>query len=163
MVSWMPEPDESEAEIFDRIVRDLKGGRTLDDLTPEESACFAAKARQDESSQVPGSSGNRENWDEESPVDALSSQKAFEKFLEENLAEFAKGMNPRSKLMLIVLGRELKSHRPAARIQATRLLGELLGIFKRGKDGAIRPDSGNSGGADFTELENLISRATEDD
>ena len=161
MVRWMSDRKETEAEMFDRIAADLRKGRPFDDLNPEEMEVFSTRARQeDESSQVPGSSRNEESWDEDSPVDALKTQKHFEKFLEENLNEFAKGMNPRSQLMLIVLGRELKSHRPAARIQAARLLGELLGIFKRGKDGAIRPDSGTSGGADFDALEDIIGRAT---
>lgn len=102
----------------------------------------------------------KEKVPEKNSLPELTSDIAFARFLEENLAEFAKGLNARGKLMLITLGRELQSKRPTARLQAARLLGELLGVFKRRKDGGISPDEKQTGagGEGISEIGAFLGR-----
>ena len=143
----------SEKDEFDRIIADLKAGKkNYDDLSPEECEVVSTHARKDESSRnVPEQSSD-------GLLPELSSDKAFADFLEKNLAAFCVGLDAKTKLMVIILGRELKSHRPTARLQSARLLGEVLGVMKRRKDGGISPDSGTSGEGSVSDLEAMLQR-----
>ena len=154
--SLVEEHTMEEPELFKRIVEGLRdGSRTLDSLSPEESACFCARARADE---VPAPKPQVEFDNPGGVMPELDSPIAFSRFLEANLADFSRGLDPRSKMMVIILGRELKSSRPAARLQAARLLGELLGIFKRRNDGGISPASGNTGDGEVDPLMEMLER-----
>ena len=59
----------------------------------------------------------------------------FQAWLKAELESFLPLFDKKGQLMIRLLGRELGSHRPNVRLQATRLLGELLGIMAQKKGG----------------------------